>query len=49
MKLAKPMIQMRNYFLLAKVENLIHKTRINIIPDFINGKKITELITVLMN
>ena len=33
-------------FFVTKVENLIHKTRINIIQDFIDGKEIKELVTV---
>ena len=31
---------------IAKVENLIHKRRINIIPYLIDGKEIKELVTV---
>lgn len=31
---------------IAKVENLIHKRRINIIPYLIDGKEIKESVTV---
>ena len=31
---------------IAKVENLIHKSRINIIPYLIDGKEIKESVTV---
>ena len=42
MKFPKPVIEIRKEFL----GNLIDKTKINIIQDFIDGKQIKELLTV---
>ena len=38
MKFPKPMTQMRNQSLVTKLENLILKTRINIIPNYLRQK-----------